>query len=65
MEPVRAHKMADIFDSYFDIDIKVFGIKSGYGKIRPKLYITQRRRKTRRNDTRKGPEVKQCVILIG
>lgn len=42
-DAVRAHKMADIFDSYFDMGIKVFGIKSGYGKIRPKLYNPEKK----------------------
>ena len=40
---VRAHKMSDIFDAYFDkISAigKIIAIKAGYGKIRPNLYGT-------------------------
>ena len=40
---VRAHRMSDIFDAYFDkISAigKIIAIKAGYGKIRPNLYGT-------------------------
>ena len=38
---VRAHKMSDIFDAYWDkISAigKIIAIRAGYGKIRPNLY---------------------------
>jgi hypothetical protein len=38
---VRAYTMVDIFDAYFDKLVgkgEVKRIKSGYGKIKPKLY---------------------------
>ena len=40
-DAVRGYTMVDIFDQYFDRlkDIgKILSIKSGYGKIKPKLY---------------------------
>lgn len=39
VDAVRAHKMADIFDAYWDFGIRnVMSIKSGFGNIKPKLY---------------------------
>ena len=42
VDMVRAHKMVDIFDSYYDKLAAVGGtlisISNGYGKIKPKLY---------------------------
>ena len=39
---VRAHKMSDIFDPYHDtlrpLNGKVISIKSGYGKLLPRMY---------------------------
>lgn len=43
-DAVRAYKMSDIFDVYYDKlkkeeqDIKVVEITNGYGRIKPKLY---------------------------
>ena len=41
-DAVRAYTMVDIFDAYFDKLVKVGGdvvrIKSGYGRIKPKLF---------------------------
>ena len=39
VDAVRAFKMSDIFDAYYDFGIKnVHSITSGYGNIKPKLY---------------------------
>ena len=39
VDAVRAYKMADIFDAYWDFGIrKVMSIKSGFGNIKPKFY---------------------------
>ena len=39
IDAVRAFKMSDIFDAYYDLGIKnVHSITSGYGSIKPKLY---------------------------
>lgn len=35
---IRAFKMADIFDSLFDISAQVLEISQGYGRIRPNLF---------------------------
>ena len=41
-DAVRSYKMSDIFDIYYDklkpMGGSVISIKSGYGKIKPKLY---------------------------
>ena len=38
-DAMRAFKMSDIFDGYYDFGIKeVISIKSGYGNVKPKLY---------------------------
>ena len=41
-DAVRAHKMSDIFDVYYDklnpIGGRIISITSGYGRIKPKLY---------------------------
>lgn len=42
-DAVRAHKMADIFDGYFDMGVTVTSIVSGYGKIKPKLYNPEKK----------------------
>ena len=41
VDAVRAYTMVDIFDSYYDKlgkDNPIHSIKSGYGRIKPKLY---------------------------
>ena len=39
IDAVRAFKMSDIFDAYWDFGIKnVSSIRAGYGNIRPNLY---------------------------
>lgn len=41
IDAVRAYKMTDIFDGYYDFGIKTIqSIESGYGSIKPKLYNT-------------------------
>jgi len=35
---VRAYKSTDIFDSFYDEGHQVKQIKSGFGRIKPKLY---------------------------
>ena len=38
-DAVRAFKMSDVFDAYWDIGVKsVTAIKTGYGSIRPNLW---------------------------
>lgn len=40
-DAVRAYSMADIFDEYYDKlgkENPIHSIKSGYGRIKPKLY---------------------------
>lgn len=40
-DAVRAYSMSDIFDEYYDKlgkDNPIHSIRSGYGKIKPKLY---------------------------
>lgn len=39
VDAVRAYKMADIFDAYWDFGIRdIKSIVSGFGNIKPKLY---------------------------
>ena len=38
LDAVRAYKMSDIFDGYYDRKLKVTKIESGFGKIKPNLY---------------------------
>jgi microcystin-dependent protein len=38
IDAVRAHRMADIFDSYHDAGYVIQEIKRGYGRIKPKLF---------------------------
>lgn len=40
-DAVRAYKMADIFDAYYDQGYQVKLIQYGYGRIKPKLYTSQ------------------------
>ena len=38
-DAVRAFKMSDVFDAYWDIGVKsITAIKTGYGSIRPNLW---------------------------
>ena len=37
-DAVRAYKMTDIFDGYYDMGLAPTAIRSGYGKIKPNLY---------------------------
>ena len=37
-DAVRAYKMADIFDAYYDAGLSVQEITRGYGRIKPKLF---------------------------
>ncbi len=38
-DAVRAFKMSDVFDAYYDIGVKtITAIKTGYGSIRPNLW---------------------------
>lgn len=38
VDAVRANKMSDIFDGYYDMGFPPTDIRSGYGKIKPRLY---------------------------
>lgn len=38
IDAVRAYKMVDIFDSYYEAGYIVQEIKRGYGRIKPKLF---------------------------
>ena len=42
VDSVRAHKLVDIFDPYYDklklVNGTLISITSGYGKVRPNLY---------------------------
>lgn len=39
VDAVRAYKMSDIFDGYYDLGVKdIKSIESGFGSIKPKLY---------------------------
>lgn len=40
-DAVRAYKKIDIFDAYHDSGLTVLDIKSGFGAIKPKLFIDQ------------------------
>lgn len=40
-DAVRAYKMSDIFDAYYDEGYKVNMIQRGFGRIRPNLYANQ------------------------
>lgn len=43
IDAVRAFKMSDIFDAYYDFGItEIVGIVSGYGSIKPKLFNTDK-----------------------
>ena len=38
-DAVRAFKMSDVFDAYYDFGVKtITAIKTGYGSIRPNLW---------------------------
>lgn len=37
-DAVRSYTASDIFDAYHDSNVKVLSIKSGYGRIKPKLF---------------------------
>ena len=38
-DAVRSYSKSDIFDAYHDLGCKVLEIKSGYGTIKPKLFV--------------------------
>lgn len=40
-DAVRAYKSVDIFDVYHDLGYGIQGIKSGFGSIKPKLFVNQ------------------------
>ena len=42
-DAVRAFKKSDIFDAYSDLGCKVIAIESGYGRIKPKLWVDARK----------------------
>ena len=45
VDVVRAYKMVDIFDAYYDKIShigKIISIKAGFGKVRPNLYKTSK-----------------------
>ena len=42
-DAVRAYKKSDIFDCYHDARRLIRDIKSGFGKIKPKLFVDQRK----------------------
>lgn len=42
-DAVRAFTMEDIFDAYHDCELKVNQIKSGYGRVKPKLWSDARK----------------------
>ena len=44
-DAARANRMTDIFDGYYDLGVTVTSIKSGYGKIKPKLYNPDKKEK--------------------
>ena len=43
VDAVRAYKMSDIFDCYKDAGLKVRAITSGFGSIKPKLFIDSKK----------------------
>ena len=46
VDAVRAYKMSDIFDGYWDWGIRtISSITSGYGNIKPKLYNPETHKK--------------------
>ena len=51
LDAVRAYKMVDIFDGYHDRGLKVTKIESGFGKIKPNLFNTQK--ETKKEDKKK------------
>jgi hypothetical protein len=38
VDAVRAYRMTDVFDGYYDRGITVLSISSGFGSVRPNLY---------------------------
>ena len=48
-DAVRAYKQVDIFDGYYDRGLTILDIESGYGKIKPNLFNSQKETK----DTKK------------
>lgn len=42
-DAVRAYKKTDIFDFYCDARLKVISIESGFGTIKPKLFVDKRK----------------------
>ena len=42
-DAVRAYKKSDIFDCYFDAGFRIVGIESGFGTIKPKLFVDKRK----------------------
>ena len=42
-DAVRSYSAADIFDAYHDSNVKVLSIKSGYGRIKPKLFSVSKK----------------------
>lgn len=41
-DAVRAYKMADLFDYYHDAGYEVLAITSGFGNIKPKLFVDKK-----------------------
>ena len=41
IDAVRAFKMSDVFDAYYDLGVKtITSIRTGYGSIRPNLWTS-------------------------
>lgn len=41
IDAVRAFKMSDVFDAYYDFGVKtITSIRTGYGSIRPNLWVS-------------------------
>lgn len=43
IDAVRSYSMSDIFDAYHDAGNSVVGIISGFGRIKPKLFVDKRK----------------------
>ena len=53
LDAVRAYKMVDIFDGYYDRGLKVKRIRAGYGKLNPKQYNPNPEEEEKKKDKKK------------
>ena len=53
LDAVRAYKMTDIFDGYYDRGLSVKSIKSGYGKVKPNLWNIKDKEEEGKKDKKK------------